>query len=269
MKQPYNEFLSLAKEAAHAAADAIATQRQNPRQIISKGHLDIVTDADLAANEAILQLIRTRYPDHLILSEESEQAKHLDQWQPEDHYWWCIDPIDGTTNFARNSPLWSISIAVLKGSEVLAGVVYDPNRDDLFSASVGGGAFLNDQPIHSANTELQWGMISADWPVAPAKRQQMIRNVTQLLPHVRSLRSLGTTALALSHIGAGFLDAYLQGSFKAWDVAAGALILQEAGGTLATFEGEAWTVFSPSLLACGSAAFYANLKQKLDELTPD
>jgi myo-inositol-1(or 4)-monophosphatase len=254
-----DDLLQAAKQAALAAAHAIQIQRQQPRQIISKGHLDIVTDADLAANEAILNLLHQQYPDHAILSEESEAAKALDLWQPGESIWWCIDPIDGTTNFARNSPLWSISIAAIQDGQVLAGVVYDPSRGDMFSASWGGGAFLNDQPIHSTDTELQWAMISADWPVHPPKRQQMIQRVSQLLPHVRSLRSMGTTALALSHLAAGYLDAYLQGNFKAWDVAAGALILHEAGGVVSTLEGEAWTIFSPSLLGCSSPRLHAEL----------
>ena len=244
------ELLKTALNAARAAGDILREMRFQPPQVSEKSHLNLVTDGDYAADEAIQGVIRAAFPDHLILSEESDLADDIDNWQPPPGVWWIIDPIDGTSNYARGLPSWSVSIAAGQGENLLAAAVYDVTRDDMFAAGRGLGATRNGQPIHtSEQNELERTMLSADWAVGEEYRLQIIRLVNVLLPKVRSLRCWGTSALALAHLAAGYLDCYLHVRLKPWDAAGGVLIVQEAGGTVTTIRGEAWHIRSPSVFA--------------------
>jgi myo-inositol-1(or 4)-monophosphatase len=244
------ELLNIAQDAARAAGDVLREMSATPPQVSEKSHLNLVTDGDFAADEAIQGVIRAAFPDHLILSEESEFAKDIDTWQPPDDTWWIIDPIDGTSNYARGMPSWSVSIAVGRGQTLLAATVYDVTRADLFAAGRGLGATRNGQPIHiSEQNELERTMVSVDWAVGDEYRLQILRLVNVLMPKVRSLRCWGTCALALAHLGAGYLDCYLHVRLKPWDAAGGVLIVQEAGGTVTDVHGAAWHIQSPGILA--------------------
>ncbi|HLA45276.1 MAG TPA: inositol monophosphatase family protein [Aggregatilineales bacterium] len=245
------ELMETAMVAARAAGEVLREKVNQPRQITEKGYLDIVTDADLAADEVIQTIIRRAYPDHFILSEESEDGHHISEWKMPEGFWWAIDPLDGTTNFSRGVPLWSISVGVAYGSELRAAAVYDVNRNDLFSAGRGLGAFCNEKPITiNTQTELRRSLISVDWPVAAEKRSLMLQFVNELLPHVRTLRCWGTSALAMAHVAAGYLDAYMQLGQKPWDVMAGSLLVMEAGGIVSDVDGRSFNLQRPSLLAC-------------------
>jgi myo-inositol-1(or 4)-monophosphatase len=244
------ELLQTAIEAARAAGDTLRELRNKPRQITEKGRLDIFTDADLAADAAIQEVIQRKHPTHVILSEESDAGKNIASWQPPDVIYWIIDPIDGTANFARGLPSWSISIAVAQGEQLLAGVVYDVARDDLFAAAYGTGTTLNDMPVYTnKSTSLEWALCGVDWPTPPEHRHQMLDYANRLGPHVRSIRCWGTSALALAHVAAGFLDSYLHLTLKPWDCAAGALLVLEAGGTLTNASGGLWSLRNPDIFA--------------------
>ena len=239
----------VAVNAALAAGDILREKASESRQITAKGYLDIVTDADFASDAVIQKIITEAYPHHEILSEESEEGKHIDQWQPSSNIWWCIDPIDGTNNFSRGNPMWSISIAVAQGDELLAGVVYDPLHNQLYAAAKGQGATLNGDPIHVSDYSLRWAMLGAEFPTHPQRRQRILSIMNHLVPHVRSFRAIGTTALAMAWIAAGYLDGYINQRFKPWDVAAGMLLIQEAGGVLSDLDGQPLQWKSPTLLA--------------------
>ncbi|NJL92913.1 MAG: hypothetical protein HC915_03920 [Anaerolineae bacterium] len=243
------ELLQTAVQAAHAAADLLRELATQPRQVHEKGYLDIVTDGDLAADQAIQGVILRDWPGHHLLSEEDEAARQ-GPWQPSDGYWWLVDPIDGTTNFARGLPSWSISIACGQGEQLLAGVVFDVARDDLYAAAQGSGATRNGDSIFTnQRAELAWAMCLNDYPVAAEIRAEMIGHMTRLLPQIRALRCWGTTALGLAHVAAGFADAYFHNGFHVWDVAAGVLLVQEAGGLVTGFDGTPWRLDMPTLLA--------------------
>ncbi len=251
------ELLQTAVQAAQAAADWLQPKVNHAQIASEKGYLDIVTESDLAADAIIQGIIRQNHPDHFILSEESEIAKSIRTWRPDDRVWWCIDPIDGTTNFARGLPSWGIEIAVGKGKDILAGVVYDVARQDIFAAGKGLGATLNQQPIHTkSDITLQWSLINTDWHTLPEKRRRQMAMTHDLMPDVRSLRTWGTSALALAHIAAGYMDMYFKLDFNLWDVAGGVLLIQEAGGAVTCLDGSPWQIDSPNFLATGGGTFH-------------
>lgn len=192
---------------------------------------DIVTAADKASETLLLNRITTTYPDHSILSEESGLHNTHSQYR------WVIDPLDGTTNFSVGLPYFSISIALQHNSETIAGVVYAPYLNELFQALKGKGATLNGKPIKpSAKTELRTSVVATGFPVDKDKNpDNNLAATSRVLPAVRGLRRLGSAALDLSYVGAGFLDAYWEINLYLWDIAAGSLIASESGAVISHF----------------------------------
>lgn len=255
-----NELLQTALQAAGAAAELLTPRLNQAQRTTEKGFLDVVTESDLAADQAIQAVIRQTYPDHFILSEESEIAKTVRSWRPDDRVWWCIDPIDGTSNFSRGLPSWGIEIAVGRGSDILVGVVVDVARRDVFAGGKGLGATLNGKPMHTkADISVQWALINTDWHTLPDKRRRQMLMVNEILPDVRSMRCWGTSALALAHIAAGYQDLYFKLDFNLWDVAGGLLLIQEAGGLVTCLDGSPWDIYSPNLLASGGGEFHQTI----------
>ncbi|MFP4320997.1 MAG: inositol monophosphatase family protein [Anaerolineales bacterium] len=266
---PHTTLQDVASQAARAGGKALLDRQFQQRDITSKGHLDIVTDADFAADAAIQQTIHHHFPEHTILSEESDAAAHIDTWRPpEDTYTWIIDPLDGTNNYARGNPSWSVSVAVARGGQILAGAVYDATRDHLFFASQGGGAWLNEKRLQVRATELEWAALAADWPTHPPYRRMQWDMLDQLMPEVRTLRCWGTTALALAHIAAGYLDVYLNRGFKIWDVAAGILLVQEAAGQVTRLDGSAWALHQRDLLAT-NGYLHSTIQERIAPVVAD
>lgn len=244
------DLLKTAIEAAQSAGTVLRGLMDKPRQITTKGYLDIFTDADLAADSAVQTVIRRHHPDHFILSEESDIGKAVAEWQPPNDVYWIIDPIDGTTNFSRGLPNWCIAIGAAQGETLMAGVIYDVVRDHLFSAARGHGATLNGQAMGvNKTTALEWALCGVDWPVAPEKRRRMLNYAERLGLRVRSLRSAGTSALGLAHVAAGFMDCYIHLSLKPWDSVAGALLIQEAGGQVTSIDGSPWQLRDQTIFA--------------------
>jgi myo-inositol-1(or 4)-monophosphatase len=235
-------FLTTAIEAALAAGDVLRRKFPQAREVSSKGWRDIVTDADLAAERTILDLITARFPDHAIFSEEGKHDKDLAAPVPT----WVIDPLDGTTNYAHRFPCFSVSIGLAQHGEMLVGVVYDPLRRMLYFAEKGQGAFMQTegeppQPLRvSPQTELAEALIGVDWPRDQALRQKAVEGAGRVGVACRSLRCLGTSALHLAEIAAGGLEGYYSLSLQPWDVAGGAMLVLEAGGQLSTPTGQPW-----------------------------
>ncbi len=241
------KVVETAVRAARCAGAAIVA-RYPPRQKPSvKGYRDLVTDADTAAEAVIMKMIQTDFPGHGILSEEAGDNETRSDWQ------WVVDPLDGTRNYAHSHPLFSVSIGVLERGEPMVGVVYDPLRDHMFVAERGGGVELNGKPIYvSAGACLFHALVGVDWGHSDAVRRQVLAYLERLAPACGSIRALGSAALALAYVAAGWLDAYFNLTLKPWDVAAGTLIVTEAGGRCSTLEGEAYRVDSPSCLAANN-----------------
>ena len=237
-------ILETAIEAARAAGQEILRRLPQERDVRSKGFRDIVTDADLAAQETLTAIIRSRFPHHGILSEEglvpSSDADTI----------WVLDPLDGTTNYARRLPCFSVSIAVARGNDLVTGVVYDPSRDHVFCAERGAGATLNGKRLRVSEVDdLGQAAAGLDFAREPAVRSSLVATMVVCSERIRTLRSFGSAALGLCYVAAGWLDAYFHFSLAPWDVAGGALIVMEAGGTITETNGKPWSYTQPRCLA--------------------
>lgn len=212
--------------------------------------MDIVTEFDTKVENLLIDEIKEKYPDHLILGEEQEyhNSGGFEAFLPTEGYLWVIDPIDGTLNFASGIPLLAVSIAIFYNGEPLAGVVYNPLIKEMFYAQKGEGAKLNNQPIRVKESESLDRSIVA---VSVARRKKDIE-LQKLADRVGGMRALGTAAIALAYVAAGRLDAYWERDLKIWDIAAGMLLVQEAGGIVSISDYEnKYTVEISEILASG------------------
>lgn len=230
-------MLRTAVEAALGAGRVIAERYPGGRGITRKGCRNLVTDADTAAESFILGLIKTRFPDHAVLSEEAGGDSIGNG------YTWVVDPLDGTTNYAHRHPVFAVSIGVLEAGSPLIGVIHDPLRDQTFVARRGGGATLNNVPIHVSGIEdFGAALIGLDWGHDNMVRGHTMEYLTRILSDCGTVRVLGSAALALAYVAAGRLEAYFQMGLKPWDVAAGMLLVQEAGGLCTTIHGDPFLI---------------------------
>jgi myo-inositol-1(or 4)-monophosphatase len=237
-------MLKTAIEAAIGAGRIIVERYPKGRGITKKGFRDIVTDADIAAESFIIALVKERFPDHAILSEEAGGS------DIGSGFTWVVDPLDGTTNYAHHHPVFAVSIAVVENGEPVVGVIHDPLRDQTFVAHRGAGARLNDVPIHvSGVAELKNALLGVDWGHENDVRDRMLDYLHRLLPRCATVRASGSAALALAYVAAGWTDAYFQPGLKPWDAAAGILLVKEAGGECTTMKGEPYRVQLPECLA--------------------
>jgi myo-inositol-1(or 4)-monophosphatase len=237
-------LLDTAIEAARAAGQEIIRRWPQERDVRSKGFRDIVTDADLAAQEALIAIIRARFPQHGILSEEGlAPTNNADTV-------WVLDPLDGTTNYARRLPSFSVSVAVARSDALIVGVVYDPLRDYIFCAERGAGATWNGQRLHVSQVDdLGQAVAGVDFAREPAIRSSQMATMVVCSERIRTFRSFGSAALGLCFVAAGWLDAYFHLSLAPWDVAAGALMVTEAGGAITSTDGKPWSYTQPRCLA--------------------
>jgi myo-inositol-1(or 4)-monophosphatase len=237
-------MLKTAIEAAIGAGRILVERYPEGRDVTKKGFRDIVTDADIAAESFIIGLIKGRFPDHAILSEEAGGS------DIGSGFTWVIDPLDGTTNYAHHHPIFAVSIGVLEHGKPLVGVIHDPLRDQTFVSHRGAGARLNDVPIHvSGVAELKNALLGVDWGHENEVRNRMLDYLHRLLPRCGTVRASGSAALALAYVAAGWTDAYFQPGLKPWDSAAGILLVKEAGGECTTMKGEPYRVQMPECLA--------------------
>ncbi len=227
-------------------------------RVIEKSHNDFVTQVDQAAEAAIIEVIRDHYPDHAILAEESGSTG-------EHEFEWIIDPLDGTTNYVHGFPVFSVSIAVARRGEVEHGVVYDPLRQEIFSASRGEGAQLDGRRIRvSKRTTLQQSLIATGFPYR-SNLEHIERYLNMLRPvmiECSGVRRPGSAALDLCYVAAGRVEAFFEIGLSKWDIAAGSLILREAGGRISNFRGGDGYLESGNVVA-GNPKIYAALSKLL------
>jgi len=236
--------LTTAVDAARAAGSIARERFRTEMTVTSKGFRDIVTEVDYLAQDAAVAVVRARFPDAAILGEENLQPDADAETQ------WVIDPIDGTTNYARQFPFFCVSIGVIHNRQPVIGVVYDPIRDHLFSAARGRGARLNGSPIRvSTVSDLRDAILSLDWGQSPEVRRQSLRLLQRIATECRTVRAVGAAALAMCYLAAGWLDLWFNLAMKPWDGAAGQVIVEEAGGQITTTEGSPWHYTLPSALA--------------------
>ena len=238
------EFLSIAEEAARMAGEVLEhwASRFSVRE---KSRANLVTEADDAAQEVIHNQIRARYPDHGFLGEEG-----LDLPNPHSPYRWIIDPLDGTSNYVHRFPYYAVSIGLERAGEMLIGVIYDPNRNEMFTAVKGQGAKLNGTPISPTDVDvLGNAMAVASLPVAASVQDPAVARFLKVLPVTQTLQRTGSAALNLAYVGCGRIDLYWSSSLKPWDMAAGSLIVQEAGGRVSQLDNSPFLVDQPEILA--------------------
>ncbi len=228
-----DDFLIFAVGMAYKAGGIMREYfRRSTLQVDAKiNDADVVTPADKACDALITQMIAERYPSHSILAEESGEHDSTGDFR------WVIDPVDGTTNFAAGLPFCCTSIALQYKGETIVGVVYDPFTDELFSAVKGQGATLNGNRISVRdNAELSKAVVSTGFPIdKDVNPDNNLDVVSRVLPRVRGLRRLGSSAMDICYVAAGCVDAYWEMNLHEWDVAAALLILSEAGGKCASY----------------------------------
>jgi myo-inositol-1(or 4)-monophosphatase len=232
------------------------------RDVRSKGFRDIVTDADTAAQDAIVAIIRQHFPHHSLLSEEGVSTCNGGDWL------WVIDPLDGTVNYSRCLPCFAVSVAMVAQGEPVIGVVFDPLHERLFAAERHAGATLNGQPLHvSARPTPAAAVVGMDWARDPVVRGHTLASLNHIAPAVGTVRAIGSATLALCYVAAGWLDAYVHFALQPWDVAAAGLIIHEAGGTLSDPSGAEWVYTSPACVASNGLIHSAMLS--LVQMTHD
>ncbi len=205
---------------------------------------NLVTEIDRESEHIIISKIKKHYPDHDFLAEES--GSH----DTKSDYRWIIDPLDGTLNFAHGVPIFSVSIGLEVKGEVVLGVVYDPNLDELFTAEKGRGAFLNKKPIRvsTVSTMIESLLVTGFPYTIKDNPDNAVQHFVNLLMEAQAVRRLGSAALDLCYVAAGRFDGFWEVSLSPWDVAAGVLILQEAGGTFTDFHGNPSTIYTKRVL---------------------
>ena len=244
------DLLAVAEDVSRRAGELLLDLFARGVEVEYKGAVDLVTRADRASEELIVQEISRRFPDHDVLAEERGGGS-----KGSDRPLWIVDPLDGTTNFAHGIPLWSISIAVVEAGDTLAGVVHDPNRGECFTATRGGGAFLNGRRVRvSAASVLSDAVLVTGFPYdVRTSLADNLDHFSGFIKSARAVRRLGSAALDLAWVAAGRFDGFWEGKLHPWDVAAGDLLVREAGGQVTRFDGSPFDVFTDEILAAPSA----------------
>jgi myo-inositol-1(or 4)-monophosphatase len=236
-----NFAIRVAQDAGRLLRDRVGTKID----VAHKGAINIVTDVDLASERLIREAIATQYPRHQVLAEEGGLAESRSEYR------WVIDPLDGTTNFAHGYPVFCVSIALEHQGETILGVVYDPMRDELFTAERGGGAALNNRPIRVSSTDsLMQSLLSTGFPYDI--RTSTLTNLdhwANFAMNAQALRRDGAAALDLSYVACGRYDGFWELNLSPWDMAAGALIVTEAGGRVSDFSGGDFSSYKPEIIA--------------------
>jgi len=240
-------MLNFAIETARDAGQILLEKFGRKLNITKKGDINLVTEADFASEALIIERIRSYYPKHSILAEESGEAVVIGDgstWK------WIIDPLDGTTNFAHGYPCFCVTIALEHDGDVVVGVTFDPTRNELFAAERGRGATLNGKPIRVSETEkLGNALICTGFPYDFKQRANFARHLTDFLLTSRGVRRDGSAAIDMAYVACGRFDGFWEEGLNAWDVAAGVLLIEEAGGQVSYYDGSPFSIYRPPIVA--------------------
>ena len=266
MSQALHPMLNIAVKAARAAG-AVINRAALDLEVIkvgSKGPNDFVSEVDRKAEEVIIQILLDAYPGHGILAEESGR----EHGARDSEYVWIIDPLDGTTNFLHGFPVYAVSIALAHRGVVQQAVVYDPTRNDLFFSSKGRGAFLNDRRLRvSKRLRIADALIGTGFPFRKGDNfKRYVKMFEEVMQSCAGLRRPGAAALDLCYVAAGYYDGFFEAGLNPWDVAAGSLIITEAGGLIGNFTGESDYLYQREVVA-GNPKVYGQLVQILAPYT--
>jgi len=240
-------MLNFAIETARDAGQLLLENFERNIKVSKKGDINLVTEADLASEALIIDRIKSYYPRHSILAEESGNAVVIGG---ENTWKWIIDPLDGTTNYAHAYPCFAVTIALEHDGEIVIGVTFDPTRNELFAAERGQGASLNNKPIRVSQTEdLGDALIVTGFPYDFKRREDFARHFTAFLLKSRGVRRDGSAAIDLAYVACGRFDGMWEEGLNPWDMAAGVLLVEEAGGRISGYDNSKFSIYSPPMVA--------------------
>ena len=240
-------MLNFAIELARDAGQLLLEKFGRITAVTKKGDINLVTEADLASEALIIERIKSHHPKHAILAEEAGNAVVVDGtnvWK------WIIDPLDGTTNYAHGYPCFAVTLALEHDGEVVVGVTFDPTRGELFAAEKGKGATLDGKRIRVSSTErLSEALICTGFPYDFKRKDDLARHLTAFLLSSRGIRRDGSAAIDLAYVACGRFDGFWEEGLNPWDMAAGRLMIEEAGGWITDYTGESFSIYSPPVVA--------------------
>src|SRR3972149_10935073 len=244
----YADFLKVAEHAARTAGSILLKYLGQPLEVEFKGDADLVTKVDRLSEEAIVSIIRDNYPDHQILAEEGTNQESASKFR------WIIDPLDGTTNYAHAFPCFAVSIGLEVSGKIVAGVVYDPVRDECFTGEDGGGAYLNGKSIHVSDIDiLDKALLATGFPDDRRENaDEYLHDFKNFLQKAQELRRPGAASIDLCYVASGRLDGFWECKLHPWDVAAASVIVKEAGGRMSVFKGKEYSIYGEETLASNS-----------------
>ena len=252
-----NPVLNFATDIAREAGNLLV-QKLGTAKVTTKGEINLVTEADIAAENLIIDRIRSYHPQHGILAEESGEAVlkgKPSEWK------WIIDPLDGTSNYAHGYPCFCVSIALERAGQLEVGVVYDPMRDEMFAAERGRGATLNERKIRvSSVEELSGAMLCTGFPYNVRERPDFARDFTNFTMNAQAVRRDGSAALDLAYVACGRFDGFWEDGLSPWDIAAGALLILEARGRVTNFNDQPLDIYNEQVLASNGLIHEAMMK---------
>jgi myo-inositol-1(or 4)-monophosphatase len=240
-----SKFLDTAVEAARRAGRLLLDLSGSQLTIEKKGKVDLVTDADRRSEDLIRGIIAEKFPDHEFIAEEGTESKG------DSEYRWLVDPLDGTTNYAHGFPVWCVSIALLKGDNIVTGCIYNPNLDECFTAETGMGAYFNGAKISVSDTEiLDDALLATGFPYDIRETDDdNLKEFTAFYKRAQAVRRAGAAALDLAYVACGRFDGFWEFKLSPWDIAAGILIVTEAGGKATSYSGDKHDIYKGELLA--------------------
>lgn len=253
-------ILSDLKRLARGAGSILRDGYNKEHQVSYKGVIDLVTEIDHASESFLIEEIQTHFPDSHILAEESGETKGGGEGI------WYIDPLDGTVNYSHHIPVFCVSIAYAFKGSVILGAVYDPLRDEMFSAERGKGAFLNGKPIHaSATTELQKSLLVTGFPYDTWNtKKDNFKNFEKLAKMTQGVRRLGSAALDGCYVAAGRFDGFWELTLRPWDIAAAGLIAEEAGARVTAINGKPDYISTPQSIIAAAPGIYQQMLEQLN-----
>lgn len=253
-----SDYLDAAIEIAREAGQVLLAHRGAAFEL--KAAYDLVTAADRASEQLIIRRLRERFPQHGIVAEEGGRAEMQAAMR------WYVDPLDGTTNFAHEYPMWNVTLALARNDEVIAGIVYDPLNRELFAAERGAGARLNGAPMHVSKTRvLNDSLVSTGFPSRKRHQNVNIHFYYQLAMVTHGVRRGGSAALDLAYTACGRTEAFWEFGLNPWDMAAGTLLIEEAGGTVSGMKGEPLDLYGLYVLA-DNGLIHGEILELFDEI---
>jgi myo-inositol-1(or 4)-monophosphatase len=253
-----NRYIRFAKETAFVAGQMLLNGMSKNIRIERKGEVNLVTEMDLESEKMIYSAIRKAFPAHSILAEEGTSK------DTGSRYRWIVDPLDGTTNYAHRYPVWCVSVALEFDSEILGGVIYNPNLDEMFYGWRGKGAFMNRKRLHvSRQSRLSEAFLATGFPYDIRETElDNIDNFARFYKRCQAVRRGGSAALDLAYMAAGVFDGFWELKLSPWDTAAGKMLVEEAGGEVTDFSGNSFDIFGKEIVCANSKL----LRQMLEVL---